>query len=101
VQIVVFPVETRVAVIWFTELSAPPQFKSRSLSQRHPIRLSPPSVVGVAAAIGWSSSPGRVNNFVFSTLSRPALGSKQPPIQRVPWEAVSPGMKRPGREADH
>jgi hypothetical protein len=32
--------------------------------------------------------------------SRPALGSTQPPIQCVPG-AVSPEVKRPGREADH
>jgi hypothetical protein len=44
---------------------------------------------------GRSSSPGRVKNSHFSTSSRPALGSTQPPIQRLP------GVKRPGREADH
>jgi hypothetical protein len=32
--------------------------------------------------------------------SRPALGSTQPPIQWVPG-ALSPGVKRPRREADH
>jgi hypothetical protein len=34
------------------------------------------------------------------TSSRPTLGFPQPPIQ---WEqgALSPGVKRPGREADH
>jgi hypothetical protein len=31
--------------------------------------------------------------FLFSTASRPALRSTQPPL--------SPGVKRPGREADH
>jgi hypothetical protein len=36
-----------------------------------------------------------VESRIFSTLSRPALGSTQPPIQWVP------GVKRPGREADH
>jgi hypothetical protein len=49
---------------------------------------------------GRSSSPGRVKNFLFSTSSRPALGSTQPPIQWVPG-ALFPGVKRPGREADH
>jgi hypothetical protein len=49
---------------------------------------------------GRSSSPGRVKNFLFSTSSRPALGPTQPPIQRV-LGAVSPGVKRPEREADH
>jgi hypothetical protein len=48
------------------------------------------SVVGIA-----SSSLGKVKNFLFSTSSRPALGSTQPPVQCVP------GVKRLGREADH
>jgi hypothetical protein len=38
--------------------------------------------------------------FLFTTASRPALGSTQPPIQWVP-RAFSVGAKRPGREADH
>jgi hypothetical protein len=38
--------------------------------------------------------------FFFSTSSRPALGSTQPPIQWV-LEALSPEVKRSGREADH
>jgi hypothetical protein len=33
---------------------------------------------------GRGSSPGRVKNFHFSMLSRPALASTQPPIQWVP-----------------
>jgi hypothetical protein len=49
---------------------------------------------------GRSSSSGRVKNFFFSTSSRPALGLTQPPIQWVPG-ALSPGVKRQGREADH
>jgi hypothetical protein len=59
--------------------------------------------------VGWlragrlrcrSSSPGRVKNFLFSTSSRPVLGSTQSPIQGVPG-ALSSGVKRSGREADH
>jgi hypothetical protein len=46
------------------------------------------------------SSPGSVKNYLFSTLSTPALRSTQPPIQQVPG-ALSPGVKRPGREANH
>jgi hypothetical protein len=46
------------------------------------------------------SSPGTVKNFLFSKSSRPALGFTQPPIQWVPG-ALSPGVKRPRREADH
>jgi hypothetical protein len=49
---------------------------------------------------GRGSSPGRGKNFLFSTLSRPALGSTQLPIHWVPG-ALSSGVKRPGREADH
>jgi hypothetical protein len=48
---------------------------------------------------GRSSSPGRVNNFNFSTSSRPALWSIQPPIYWVPG-ALSPWVKRQGREVD-
>jgi hypothetical protein len=49
---------------------------------------------------GRSSSPGRVKNFLFSTSSGPFLGSTQPPVQWIPG-ALSPGVKRQGREADH
>jgi hypothetical protein len=38
--------------------------------------------------------------FLLSTSSRPALGSTQPPLQRVPV-ALSSVIKRSGREADH
>jgi hypothetical protein len=48
----------------------------------------------------FESSPGGVKNFNFSKSSRPALSSTQPPIQWVPG-ALSPGVKRPGREVDH
>jgi hypothetical protein len=63
------------------------------------------AVVGIATGYGQgpggrSSSPGRVKNVLFSKSSRPALGSTQPPIQYVPG-ALSPGVKRPGRESDH
>jgi hypothetical protein len=50
--------------------------------------------------MGWSLSPGRVKNFLCSTSSRLVLGPTQPPIQSVPV-APSPGLKLPGREADH
>jgi hypothetical protein len=38
--------------------------------------------------------------FLFTTVSRPALGPTQPPIQLVPG-TLSVGVNRPGREADH
>jgi hypothetical protein len=68
--------------------------------------MSKDSVVVIATSYGLdrprgpSSSPGGGKNFHFSKLSRPALGSTQPPIQWVPG-ALSPGVKRPGREVDH
>jgi hypothetical protein len=48
----------------------------------------------------WFESQQRLRIFLFTTLSRPALGPTQPPIQCVPG-AVSLRVKRPGREADH
>jgi hypothetical protein len=41
-----------------------------------------------------------VGSRIFSTSSGPVLGPTQLPIQWVPW-ALSPGVKRPGLEADH
>jgi len=38
--------------------------------------------------------------FLLTTVCRPALGPTQPPIQWVPG-ALSLGVKRPRREADH
>jgi hypothetical protein len=38
--------------------------------------------------------------FLFTTVSRTAVGPTQPPIQWVPG-ALSVGVKWPGREADH
>jgi hypothetical protein len=61
-------------------------------------------VVGIATGYGLDdfrgriSSPDRVKNFLFSKLSRPALGFIQPPIQLIPG-ALSPGVKQPVRES--
>jgi hypothetical protein len=41
-----------------------------------------------------------LGNFLLTTAYRTALGPTQPPIQRVS-AALSFGVKRPGREADH
>jgi hypothetical protein len=69
-------------------------------------KVSRYSAVGIATSY-WLDDRGvgvlvpvGVKNFYLSTSSRPALGSTQPPIQLVPG-AFSPGIKRPGREADH
>jgi hypothetical protein len=62
------------------------------------------SVVGIATGYGLNDRGVRVRvavgSRIFSTPSRPTLGSAQPPIQWVQG-ALSPGVKRPGREADH
>jgi hypothetical protein len=47
-----------------------------------------------------NSSPGMGKIFLFPASSKPALGPTRPSIQWVPW-APYPGIKRPGREADH
>jgi hypothetical protein len=49
--------------------------------------------------LGFDSRRG-LGNFLFTTISRIALGPTQPPIQRVP-RALSLRVKRPGRQADH
>jgi len=41
-----------------------------------------------------------MGTLLFTTASRPALGSNQPPIQWVSG-ALTLGVKRSGREADH
>jgi hypothetical protein len=52
-----------------------------------------------AGRSGIDSRQGQVY-FLFATVSRPALGHTQSPIQWVS-AAISLGVKRPGREADH
>jgi hypothetical protein len=49
---------------------------------------------------GRSSNPSRGKVLLLSTASRPTLGPTQPPFQWVS-EAISPGVKRPGSEADN
>jgi hypothetical protein len=49
---------------------------------------------------GRGSVPGKSKIFLFSTASRPVLGSTHPPIQWVP-RVVPPEVKRLGREAGH
>jgi hypothetical protein len=51
----------------------------------------------------WGSKvqfPVGAGNFLFTTMSRTALGTIQPPTRWVPG-AVSLEVKRPGREADY
>jgi hypothetical protein len=47
----------------------------------------------------WSSSVGKAKKSLFTSL-KPLLGPTQSPIQWAP-EALSTGIKRPGREAVH
>jgi hypothetical protein len=49
--------------------------------------------------LGFDSRRG-LEIFLFDTVSRPALGPTQPPIEWV-LRALSLGVKRPGREANH
>jgi hypothetical protein len=46
------------------------------------------------------SIPGRGKIFLFSIASRLTLRPTKPSVQWV-WEALTPGVERPGREADH
>jgi hypothetical protein len=62
--------------------------------------------IGAGIALGYGlddrgfESRRVLGIFLFTTASRPALGSTQSPIQWIP-EAISLGLKRPGREAGH
>jgi hypothetical protein len=64
------------------------------------------SLIGIALGYGLADRgssvrfPAGAPNFLFTTVSRMALGPTQPPIQWVPGP-LSLGIKRPGREADH
>jgi hypothetical protein len=106
----VHPVKSGVTISLATMLDVvcrPSFFKPRRLGNRlyfhHRLR-SRDSVVGIATGYGLDDRGvgvrAPVGSRIFSTSSRPALGSIQPPIQWVPG-AVSPGVRRPWRESDH
>jgi hypothetical protein len=67
-------------------------------------KLEPGYLSGIALGYGlndrWFESRQRLVIFHYTTASRPALGSTQPPIQWVS-RTLSLGVKRPGHEADH
>jgi hypothetical protein len=62
------------------------------------------SAIGMMTSYGLDDRGVRVRvpvgARIFSASSRPVLGPTQPPIQWVP-RALSPGVKRQGREVDH
>jgi hypothetical protein len=62
------------------------------------------SSVGIALGCGLDDlgfeSRQELGIFLFTTASSLAVGPTQPPIQWLPG-ALSLGVKRPGREADH
>jgi hypothetical protein len=90
------------------------------LSQMHPAQTFPSYLTSILILSFHKQDPGELNGiaqeyglddrgfesrqglgvFLFTTLSRPAPGPTQPPIQWWPV-ALSLGVKRPGREADH
>jgi hypothetical protein len=62
----------------------------------------PMQQLAMGCTTGWSEFDSRrwVGLFLSDTVSIPTLGPTQPHIQWVPG-ALSLGVKRPGREADH
>jgi hypothetical protein len=90
--------------IW--TLVAPVISSAGKFLPRHLPNMSRDSSVGIPTGYELDDRevgvrvPGSVKNFLFSTSSRPALGSAQPPTNGY-WGALYPGVKRPGREADH
>jgi hypothetical protein len=65
----------------------------------HPFSFETNFIAPPAMILGFDFRRG-LGIFLFTTASRMALGPTQPPIQWVPG-ALSLGLKRPGREADH
>jgi hypothetical protein len=76
--------------------------RSRPLPQQDTSGLHISSCLYYIMRVGRSGFDSRrgAGNFPFDTVSRPALGPTQPPVQWVP-EDLSPWVKWPGREADH
>jgi hypothetical protein len=71
-------------------------YKLRAVITQSVERCSTGWMMGV---LGFDSQR-ELGIFLFTIASRTALGPIQPPIQWVPG-ALSLGVKRPGREADH
>jgi hypothetical protein len=73
--------------------------QSKKLKFAVVITTSRDSVVGIVTGHGAGLPRGRSSNHFFMS-SRLVLEPTQPPIQWVPG-ALSPGVKRPGREDDN
>jgi hypothetical protein len=76
---------------------SPLTFSDPILKYTSQVRMSRDRAVGIATGYGLDDRGVGVG---VSVGSRPAPGPTQPPILWVP-EALSLGVKRPGREADH
>jgi hypothetical protein len=98
---IVYETPTCICIIFLMYFLELPNYKFAVLT-----RSSSNSVVSFSEWLqagrprGRSSNHGRVTNFLFSTSSRRAMGPTQPLIQWVTG-ALSPGLKRSRREADH
>jgi hypothetical protein len=92
-----FPRQNSVC-IYFRPTSSYIWRSSQALKFQYPSRYS--DWLRAGRQRGRTSSPGMVKNCLFSTSSSSALRPTQPPSQWV-LGALSPGVKRPGSEADH
>jgi hypothetical protein len=96
--------ETEVISSWLTRQVALEAFSVIIIVFILHIQWGRDSVVGIATGYGlgeWGVGVRvPVVSRIFFTSSRPALGPTQTPIEWVSG-ALSPGVKRQGREADH
>jgi hypothetical protein len=65
----------------------------------HAMKIYPVLTGWTIGVLGFDSQRG-LGIFLVTTASRTVLGPTHPPIQWVPG-ALSVGVRRPGREADH
>jgi hypothetical protein len=94
-------------LVEWMDLAGETEVLGENLYRRHFVRhksylraRTQAAAVGSQRLTAWDMTRPRVKNFLFSKSSRPALRSTHPPTQWVPG-ALSPGVKRPGREVGH